>query len=200
MGAVRHGVPQELVLFLKREGGFNLFVETGTLTGETAAWAAGHFENVATIEAQADRANWAAVRLFSFRNVRVHFEDSRRYLKTILNMTVGPAILWLDAHWMGPGSGTAGEGGVECPVLAEIMAAREGDVIIVDDARLFLAPPPHPHNPAKWPDVWALTAALALGNRKVIVFEDAFVALPQSLAPALVAWVQERVTRAWLNP
>ena len=47
-------VPQNIALIEKDNYALNTFVESGTYAGETALWAAQHFENVHTIEMQQD--------------------------------------------------------------------------------------------------------------------------------------------------
>ena len=200
MGAIHHGVPKDLVAFLQEETGIEAFVETGTLTGESAEWASMLFDEVVTIEAKEDIATRARERLSKFSNVRVVHGDSSRVLSQVLRDTQWPAILWLDAHWMGPGSNTAGEGGVECPVSEEIQYARRGDIVIVDDARLFMAPPPRPHNPMKWPQLKEIVSLLSVDGQDVFIYEDTFIAVPKRHSAALVLWLQEQVTKAWLNP
>ena len=54
----------------------------------------------------------------------------------------------------------------ECPLLDEIRATSPGharDCYLIDDARLFMNPPPPPHDPAQWPtfdEILALFAQL----------------------------------------
>jgi hypothetical protein len=102
---------------------------------------------------------------------------------------------------MGLGSDTSGEG-YECPVMAEIAVINsysKPHIILVDDARLFSAPPPHPHDASQWPDLNAVVSALDnRGARYVVLFEDALIAVPMSLKPFLVKYLQERITEDWL--
>ena len=71
----------------------------------------------------------------------------------------------------------------ECPVLEEIEAINSSPVshfVLVDDARLFLAPPPIPHRPEQWPDIMTICAYMAKhsSNRYVVVHEDVIVGVP----------------------
>ncbi|NEQ11698.1 MAG: hypothetical protein F6K37_39250, partial [Moorea sp. SIO4E2] len=63
-----------------------------------------------------------------------------------------PAFFWLDGHYSGPGTG--GESN-ECPLLLELKPALaiSGSVIMIDDARCFLGPPPPPHQSSHWPRI-----------------------------------------------
>jgi len=62
-------------------------------------------------------------------------------------------LFWLDAHWSG--GDTYGEND-ECPLMDElkiIFQYRKNYVILIDDARLFMAPPPKPHKIENWPSI-----------------------------------------------
>ena len=207
MGIIHHGAPTELILALKRESGIENFYETGTLVGDTAAWAANHFKRVVTIENEPERHKKAAERFRERGNVKgsvvVLLAESSKIMSECSGLT-SPAIFWLDAHWMGAGSGTGGEGR-ECPVLAEIAGINScwinppGHIILVDDARLFSAPPPSPQDASQWPDLNAVVSALDFqGKRYVVLFEDALIAVPQSMKPFLVKYLQARITEDWL--
>lgn len=53
--------------------------------------------------------------------------------------------------------------------------------MLIDDARLFLAPPPPPHDREQWPSFMQVMDALrARHERYVTVFEDVIVAVPLS--------------------
>lgn len=197
MGAIRMGPPEELILGLRQRSGIDHFVETGTFRGDTAAWAAGHFGRVTTIEMS--EAIHAAVRprFASLAKVRAIAGDSRIALGEVVAGLSRPAIFWLDAHWSG--LDTAGAG-AECPVLEEIAlidASPQAHLLLVDDARLFCAPPPRPHRAEEWPDLRSVVEALAGGGRRyVALFEDVFVAVPSGERPFLTAWLQDRATAA----
>jgi hypothetical protein len=107
-----------------------------------------------------------------------------------------PALFWLDAHWSG--LDTAGRE-AECPLLAEIQlinAAPFTHTVLVDDARLFCAPPPRPHDAEQWPDLAATVSALRdEGRRHVVLFEDVLVAVPAADRPFLNAWLQDEAPR-----
>ena len=98
-----------------------------------------------------------------------------------------PAVFWLDAHWSG---GETARGATECPVLGEIAAIRAHSpehAILVDDAALFLAPPPAPHRREDWPDIQILLRCLNTPPPEpyVVVFRDVLIAVPQRVAGAL---------------
>jgi hypothetical protein len=181
MGQYQMGPPAALTLALQRRLGIQDFIETGTFHGDTAAWAAGHFTRVTTIELSATYHTAAQARFGAQPGVRVVAGDSVTALGAMIPKLAAPAIFWLDAHWSG--SDTAGRE-MECPVLSEIdliNASPLAHVILVDDARLFCAPPPRPHRADQWPGLATMVAALCQeGRRHAVLFEDAFVAVPAS--------------------
>jgi hypothetical protein len=196
MGDVNFGAPVDLVIFLKKHFNINTFVETGTFRGDSAAWAAQHFEQVYTIEAHAPLWEAAQNRYSSLSNITFIHGSSPERLRILLPK-LDNALFWLDAHWCGK---TAGEDD-ECPLLAELEAIRErkiaNPVILIDDARLFLSPPPPPHKWRQWPHISALISALnQFGNPYVIIKDDAIVAVPQSACPELAEFLRLRQQQA----
>lgn len=193
MGSVHFSVPEELILFLKRQFDLEDFVETGTFQGNSAAWASGHFKRVFTIEASEPLWRAARTRHARLANIEFVLGNSPQQLKKLLPGLRRP-LFWLDAHWCGPA--TAGET-EECPLLAELAvisaAAIEPKVIVVDDARYFLAPPPtgHNHKWEQWPDLAAVMSALGnCGNPYIVVEDDVIAAVPSAARAALVTFLR----------
>lgn len=181
MGNVRLGVDPEKTLALRDQYGIKLFVETGTYKGGTTRWALPHFDKVVTIEGYAARYG-ALVNdrsLSGAKNLAMLYGDSRTELRLALELVEAPAVLWLDAHWCGPGAHDCA--GDECPLREELNAVlssahAERHVVMIDDARLFLAPPPYPHDPAQWMTMAEITAMLA--PRRITVVDDVIYADP----------------------
>jgi hypothetical protein len=192
MGLYQMGPPAALTLALQRRLGIQDFIETGTFQGNTTAWAARHFDRVTTIELSPAYHAAAQARFGAQPNVCTLAGDSVAALRAVVPNLASPAIFWLDAHWSG--MDTAGRE-VECPVLAEIAlinASSLPHVVLIDDARLFCAPPPRPHRAEQWPGLAAMVAALAqAGRRHVIQFEDAFVAVPAGEREWLAGTLQD---------
>ena len=185
------GPPADLILALQRQLRLEDFVETGTYRGDTAAWAAEHFARVATIELSPEYHAAATARFQAQPQVRVLLGDSGAMLRKVAAELPGPAIFWLDAHWSG--LDTAGRE-TECPLLAELAVLNAAPVthtLLVDDARLFAAPPPRPHRAELWPDLGAVLDALRAGGRRhVVMFEDVLIAVPAAERAFVTDWVQ----------
>jgi hypothetical protein len=168
------------MLTLQKAFSLERFLETGTYRGMTAAWAAGNFDEVVTIEASSDLHDAARERHGHLPNVRWVHGDTRDVLPREVARLAGPAVVWLDSHWSG---GTTYGEGDECPLLAEIetlCASPHPHHLFIDDARLFLAPPPPPHDADQWPTLVEVVTALTAGERplEVFVIGDTFVAVP----------------------
>lgn len=186
MGAIDFGIPRPLATLLKSKLGLANFVETGTFKGDTAAWAAGEFARVWTVEADPDLARAAQTLFAGQPHVTVVAGDSVSGLASLVPGLPGPALFWLDAHWCGTDATATAGAEDQCPLLRELAAIARSPhehVILVDDARYFLAPPPSPNRPAQWPDAAATVAALLEGraDRYVAVIDDVFVRVPMAL-------------------
>lgn len=191
------GPPEALIMALQARLRLGDFVETGTYRGDTAAWAAGHFARVTTIELSPGYCAAAQARFRDQPNVRVLGGDSSAVLAATIPALTGPAFFWLDAHWSG--LDTAGQE-TECPLCGELAllnATSVTHVVLVDDARLFCAPPRRPHRAELWPDL-ATTVALLhdRGRRHVVLFEDVLIAVPAAEREFLSGWLQDRITTA----
>ena len=142
MGSVRFGVPRDLVLWMRDTFKAKVFVETGTNQAETAVWASANFERVFTVEAHEPLHQKAVETYGSYKNIRFLKGDSRTHIKSLTSSLIEPAIFWLDAHWCG--ENTFGKSD-ECPVVGELEllnASKVPHIVLIDDARFFLAPPP----------------------------------------------------------
>lgn len=194
MGTFRFGIPTVFALNLKKQFGLNTFVETGTFKGNTAAWGATNFSKVFSIEAYPLLFERASQRFAAESHVEIILGNSKDELPKVVEKLDSPALFWLDAHWSG--QGTAGEG-AECPLLEELETIARSpfdNIILVDDARLFLAPPPPPHNPQDWPDYEAIIKSVrrTSPDAYVSVFDDIIAVVPGKYRVAFIDLVRER--------
>lgn len=173
---------------MAKEFSLNTFVETGTHKGNTSAWAAAHFPRVVTIEGSELWYERTKPRLEPLGNVSMMLGHSRKVLPKVVQELSGPAIFWLDAHWSGRQTAGVNE---QCPLLDEIAIVNQSaddHFILIDDARLFLAPPEPPHDVNQWPDIGATVMALNASRPKyVVVFEDAIIAVPAAARASVQA-------------
>lgn len=195
------GIPQEIVIGLARLNDSRIFVETGTFEGGTTRWASNYFETVHTIERAENLYNLHSNELAHIKGVTPHLGDSRDILPQILNDIGGQkAVYWLDGHWSG--GETSGEND-ECPLLDELicLSSRTEDIILIDDARLFLCSPPLPHNPFQWPTIADIVSVLPASDKKpfVQVVDDVIFIIPNEdvLKNHLIEYTQRRSTVFW---
>jgi hypothetical protein len=199
MGIVQMGPPTEFVLFLKENFGIKKFIETGTYRGNTAIWAAGLFDFVLTVENSKEIFEETYAKYGDSQKVNFVFGDSRLFLEKVVATLSDPALFWLDSHWCG--SNSYGETD-QCPLLSEIAELNKASApqfILIDDARLFMAPPPLPNELAYWPAIDQVTDALKKGHHQyyIAIYEDVIIAVPQSTKDAVSGFLQKLTTKAW---
>jgi hypothetical protein len=176
-------LPPQLAAGLRDRLGLTRAIETGTYRGGGTRRLAAVFPRVVTVEVSEELARSAAEALESLPGVEVRQGRSEDVLPELVD-PVQPTLYWLDGHWSGGVTGGAED---ECPVLAELVAIGAGhadDCVLIDDARLFLAPPPSPHDAAKWPDIASLLEALerAKPGHRVLIAHDLVIAVPPRAA------------------
>lgn len=198
MGIVRMGPPTELIVKLQAAHNLRYFVETGTYLGQTAYWASQFFEQVVTIEFSQSLYEQAIAQYAHVPNLACRYGHTRDQLEQLVPQLEAPALFWLDAHWSG--GETYGETD-ECPLLDEIETINQSKFehfILIDDARLFTAPPPPPHQIQQWPNITAILQALnaATGDRYIVIIGDAIVAVPIAARVLVADYCQQ----AALNP
>lgn len=188
------GPPREFIRWLRDRAKVDTFVESGTFKGVTASWAADLFDRVITIELSPEIHKETSARLSSRANISFRQGHTGSVLAEILPNMREPAIFWLDAHWSGLNTAGREE---ECPLLGELALLNETPVshfILIDDARLFTAPPPLPHQAAKWPTIWKIHEVLQQGSfhRFVIIQRDVIIAVPEQYGSEVIAYWQAR--------
>lgn len=200
MGVVTFGIPQGIVRTLATQAGIRNFVETGTYRGRTAKWAAREFaDSVYTIEKSEVLYKESCASLAGERIVPL-LGDSREHLPQIL-AKLGPAVFWLDAHWCdGMTAGVIDQ----CPLLAELTMLRErtADIVLIDDARLFLAAPPNPNDASKWPTIADISDVFSSWKVRpfVQVVDDVIFAIPgndHALKSTLIEYARDRSNSFW---
>ncbi|MGB7894786.1 MAG: FkbM family methyltransferase [Microcoleus sp.] len=189
---------KQLMLVLKNEYNLPTFVETGTFQGSTSVWAAEHFQKVFTIEFAKHIYESTSSAYSHVKNIEFLWGHTKEQLKLVVPQLNDPALFWLDAHWMG--GGTAGEND-ECPLLEELEIINNSECehfILIDDARLFLSPPPSPHRIEQWPSLNEIIATLsAKTSRYTVIFEDAIVSVPERAKSVVAQFCQDANTKAW---
>jgi len=199
MGIVRMGPPEEVVLLMKDTFTISTFIETGTFEGGTAIWASKHFKNILTIENSKTLYDKVVDKNKHIKNIDFLFGNSSENLKQIVPKLDSTAIFWLDAHWCGGDS--YGEKN-QCPIIQELeILIKSGTphCIFIDDARLFLSPPPLPNQIDQWPTIDHILNTLQSGNERyyIVIFEDVVIAVPIFAKVTLARYLQSLNTKWW---
>ncbi len=195
MGAVTFSLDVRLVEMLKAALPLSVFVETGTFKGNTVADMAPLFDRLITVEFSEPLWKEAVARFKNESKVEVLLGNSPEVLARLQpTLDDTPTLFWLDAHWC-VAENTAGDQS-QCPLLDEIRAInRLGDtsVVLIDDARLFLAPPPKPHEIAQWPSFNKIVTALRELNEQheLMVINDVIAFFPKSAGKAVEGYAQK---------
>jgi hypothetical protein len=134
-----------LALFRARQ--HETLVESGTYLGDTTAFFAPHARRVITVEVDPRLASRARQRFARIPNIEVVEGDAQEAVPRILRNLGGPALVWLDGHYSGEGTG---RGLQDEPALLIVRSLREvpgleGSTIVVDDLRTFGRDPAAPH-------------------------------------------------------
>lgn len=197
MGIVRMGPPPNLILYCAEKFDIKHFVETGTFKGGTTNWASKHFDTVDTIENSKSVYVETSNKLSHLKNVNFHFGDTRDLLKEVADKQ-NKTLFWLDAHWC---DGLTYGAEDQCPILDEIDIINqktEEYFIFIDDARLFLSPPPSPNVSSYWPTIDEICLHINKQKRKYItVVDDVIVAVPYENKSDFEEYLQHENTKKW---
>ena len=193
MGLINFGVPEEEIEFLKHIMKLDVFVEGGTYKGGTAKSMGEKFRKIFTIEKSDIMFEIAKENLKDTNNITLLKGDTREHLDAIIANNEN-ILFWLDAHWSG--GDTYGEKD-ECPLIEEldiIFKYNKNYVILIDDARLFLAPPPYPHNFNNWQSLTDIMTAIP-ESWELIEFEDVIYLFPKEINNEFKSFLQNIVTK-----
>lgn len=195
MGMVEFGIPKKEALFLKNLLNLDVFVESGTYRGGTAVWASKNFNKVYTIEKLDVMYEVAKKNVSAISNIILIKGDTREELAKIISKNEN-ILFWLDSHWSGGDS--YGEGD-ECPLIEElriIFKYQKNYAILIDDARLFLAPPPKPHNFKQWPSLKDIVNIMPV-DWEILIYEDVIYLNPDFIKNDFKSFIQYEVTEKW---
>lgn len=133
-----HTLPHDFWKKLKHDFEIDCFIETGTYDGATCEITSQIFNEVYTIEIHKPHYNLAMNRLKSRSNIHFFLGDSIEYFRNFETHFPLSAIVWIDAHYSGQGTGgTPGQN----VALEEFKALKGLDtrhlIFLIDDLRSF---------------------------------------------------------------
>lgn len=189
MGAINFSIDIELVKLLKELLPIKVFVETGTYEGDTIDVVQSYFEAIYSVEIFPAYYEKARQRFSEGKNIYLYQNNSPDFIKEIKSQIQDSSCLyWLDAHWCA----TEGDQlqASQCPLIEEIQSIdvlNNNSVILIDDARLFLCPPPKPHIIDQWPRFSSILRELQniSDNHEILILNDVILYIPLSISSEL---------------
>jgi hypothetical protein len=143
-----HIVKQRKVIKFAQIFNCSIFVETGTYKGEMVESVRAVFEKIYSIELDKNLFARAQEKFSNNNHICILEGDSGKILADILQDISDKTLFWLDAHYSG---GITASGELETPIGKELKiilkTPRLGDVILIDDARLFVGDDSYPSIP-----------------------------------------------------
>jgi hypothetical protein len=133
---------------------YPIFVETGSLHGQTILGVEKYFEELHTIEIKEQFYN-NLVKQYKGNKIRFHLGDSSIVLNKVIKTLNNNAIFFLDGHYSG---GDTGKGDIEVPLYEEVQSIvnefKHKCIIIIDDYRLFgIGPNNDPSTVCNWENI-----------------------------------------------
>ena len=197
MGAIFFSLDATLARLLQRELSCDVFFESGGFEGDTIAVVKELFDRVVSVELAPTYAQGLRTRFLEEKNVEIVEGDSAATLEKMNAALRDSRVLyWLDAHWCDANAVDAAIH--QCPLLRELRALgnlNEHSAVVIDDARLFLAPPLAPHEVTDWP-TWTQISKLIEANsgstHEVMVVNDCIVIFPRAMQGAMAEYAQTR--------
>jgi glycosyltransferase involved in cell wall biosynthesis len=202
MGAVNFSLDLKLVKQLKKVIPLDVFVETGTFEGDTIEYVKSEFGEIHSVELSEAYYNKVSDRFKSYSTVKLYLDSSEIFLKKIRSVLKDRSVLyWLDAHWC-VADKTAGEKS-QCPLLEELKSIEKlnsKSIVIIDDARLFIAPPPYPHEITQWPDYNSIMEQFGKlsDSHETIILNDTIIYYPHAIRYTIKEYAYENSIN-WLT-
>lgn len=196
MGAVNFSLDLQLVTGLKKVLPLPVFFETGTFKGDTIKEMLPYFGRLITAELSEPLWKEAINRFVSEKKVEPYLGNSPDVIAKFHSALKDSSVLyWLDAHWC-VADDTSGEKS-QCPLLEEIHSIgqlNDQSVILIDDARLFLAPPPLPHETSQWPSIDSIITALkqTSSRHELSVVNDVIIFYPKLVRDSVISYAKKQ--------
>lgn len=196
MGAISFSIDKELLQFFQQHLQITTFVETGTYQGGSLMVAAELFPECHSIEWSPELFEAAKKKFSSRTNIKLYQGESATVLgANRAKFASQPVVFWLDAHWC-VGENTAGQNS-QSPLREELEAIEQlhpQSVLLIDDARLYLCPPPAPHRFTDWPDFQDLVIRLqALSHHhRLMIFNDVMVFYPENIQAEMALFARQK--------
>ncbi|MCX7217340.1 MAG: glycosyltransferase [Burkholderiales bacterium] len=194
MGAVNFSLDKRLVDALQSILPLRVLVETGTFEGQSLANLQDTFEALHSVELSHQYYQSAVMRFAGIHHIYLYQGDSATVLRQLIPRLGSESILYfLDAHWC-VAINAVGQTS-QCPLLEELQAIgklNEQSVVLIDDARLFLATPLAPHEASHWPsfhDVVSILFSMS-SEHELMVVNDVIAYFPKHAHSVMKSYAQ----------
>jgi hypothetical protein len=199
MGDVYWGLHSPLASLAAQQG-ITQALESGTFFANGALQLAALFDRVWTVEREPSLHEFCRCTYRSVSNIQFLLGESPKIITEVLASEPAPFLFVLDAHWFPVSPLNASLEKTQCPVVDEIIAisksrsALNGDVIIIDDADMFLGSLPKPFRNNEFPSITSIISLLRDSFRAecVSVIDDVIVAASASFAASIDAYAEQR--------
>jgi hypothetical protein len=202
MGAVHFSIDAGLVAVFKTLLPLQVFVETGTYEGESIRRVRPLFDEIHSVESSPQYYSQGVSQFRDDPKINLYLGHSPEVLRQLVTSLLKKSVLyWLDAHWCVADHSAGGSS--QCPLLDELGAIstlNEQSVALIDDARLFLCPPPRPYEVSQWPSFNSILECLrSLSSmHELMVLNDVLIYFPASLRETLTQYAYEHSVN-WLT-
>jgi len=140
-----HAVKQLTLQHYSKRFNLDVLVETGTYYGDMVEAMRGVFSHIYSIELSKELYEKARKRFKGEKYIELIWGDSGVEMEKIMGKLDQPALFWLDGHYS---AGETARSDKDTPIYEELNhilnAQDRGNVIIIDDARLFGTDPAYP--------------------------------------------------------
>ena len=140
-----HIIKQLTISWFAEKFGLGILVETGTYYGDMVEAMKGEFSQIYSIELSKELYQDAKKRFEGEDSIEIIHGDSGIELGNLIGRINQPALFWLDGHYS---AGDTAKGDKDTPIFEELghifNRTHSGDVVIIDDARLFGTDPAYP--------------------------------------------------------
>jgi hypothetical protein len=133
-----YSATHDLIKKVAFDNNLKVFVETGTLVGNTILGVKNSFNKIYSIELNKKLHKLAKQRFRDDINIKLVQGDSSKELSKVLTEIIEPALFWLDAHYS---SGVTAMGKTQTPIMEELRKIFNHPIkrhyVLIDDVKDF---------------------------------------------------------------
>jgi len=202
MGAIYSSINLALLDFCSELLSIPTFAGTGSINNDIVDVLATRFKDVFFLDFPHELHAAALIRLENNKNLSIHPGNSPDLLKVAREkFSNTPILFWLAGHGADTNRTSGADPGTSIlPELEAIQSLYPDDVLLIDDARLYLCSPTEPNTPKNWPDLSDLSGKLHLLSKfhRIIILNDVIVFYPGHLRKQFAEYASKTSVN-WLD-